>query len=89
MKRFLEWWRNGPPLHIHFIDSDKETNPLAERAIDSLQRANATLERTLALVNDLQTQLALLRSELAAYAVSSMDEDVQVAELERMRERTL
>ena len=93
MKRFLEWflewWHNGPPMHIHFVGPEADTNPLAERAIESLQRANATLERSLNLVNELHTQLAQLRSELAAYAVSYMDEDAQVAELERMRGKTL
>ena len=69
----------------HFAVPGKETNPLAEQAIDCLQGATKSLEHSLNLINELQTQLSRVHAELAAYAVSSMDEYVQVAELERMR----
>jgi hypothetical protein len=85
MKRFLEWWRGRPQLRLHFVVPGKETNPLAEQAIDCLQQATKSLEHSLGLVNELQTQFCRVQAELAAYTVSSMDEDVQVAELERMR----
>jgi hypothetical protein len=87
MKRFLGWLRRSPRLHVHFVEAKHDTNPLAQEAIESLQKTIKALESTLDLVSRLQTQLACARSELGAYALSCMDEDAQIAELERMRER--
>jgi hypothetical protein len=72
-------------MHIHFVEPRKRTNPLAEKAIESLNQATKSLEHSLDLVNELQNQLARVRSELTAYAASCMDEDAQIIELERMR----
>ena len=74
-----------PQLHVHFVEPGKETNPLAEQAIDSLKRTLGTLESAICLVNKLQDDLARVRAELAAYAAVCMEPDAQVAELERMR----
>ena len=82
MKRFWAWLRR-PQLHIQFVD----TNPLAQQAIDGMKGPLETLHRSLALVNELQLQLARVREELTAYAAASMDPDAQVAELERLRLR--
>jgi hypothetical protein len=73
MKRFLEWWRGRPHLLVHFVEPGKETNPLAEQAIECLQQATKSLEHAVGLVNELQTQLTSVRSELIAHAVSCMD----------------
>jgi len=84
MKRFLAWWRR-PQLHIYFVEPGKRTNPLAEQAVESLQRANESLESAVVLVNRLLDDLTRARAELAAYAAAAMEPDMQVAELERMR----
>jgi hypothetical protein len=86
MKRFWAWLRR-PQLHIQFVEPGKDTNPLAEQAIDAMKGTLATLHRSLALVYELQVQLARVREELTAYAASSMEPDAQVAELKRLRER--
>ena len=85
MKRFLAWWNRRPLLHVHFVRPGQETNPLAEQAVESLKQAVARLSRTVDLVEELQRELARLRDELAAYAAASMEQDAQVAELERLR----
>jgi hypothetical protein len=43
MKRFLAWLHR-PHLHVHFVEPGKETNPLAERAIESLKQTLGTLQ---------------------------------------------
>jgi capsule polysaccharide export protein KpsE/RkpR len=72
-------------MHIHFVEPRKRTNPLAEQAVESLQRANEGLESAVALVNKLLDNLVRVRAELARLCRSSMKPDPQVAELERMR----
>jgi hypothetical protein len=67
------------------VEPGKETNPLAEQAIDSLKRTLGTLESAIGLVNRLQDDVARVRAELVAYAAVGMEPDAQVTELERMR----
>ena len=84
MKRFLAWLHR-PHLHVHFVEPGKETNPLAEQAIDSLKMTLGALESAIGLVNKLQDDLARVRAEVAAYVAGCMEPEAQVAELERMR----
>jgi hypothetical protein len=56
---------------------------MAGQAIEGLQQATKSLEQwnsRSAMVNELQTRLASVRSELTAYAEGCMDDDLQVAE---------
>jgi hypothetical protein len=80
---FTSWCR--PKFEIHFVEPAKETNPIAQQAIEGLQKAIENLQRSLAFVEELRDELARVRSELAAYAVGCMDADAQIAKLERMR----
>jgi hypothetical protein len=84
MKRWTGFWQRVPRLRVILVRLGRETNPLAEQIMESLQKSTATLEHTVALVGELQKMLDRAREELTAYAATCIEPDAQVAELERL-----
>jgi hypothetical protein len=103
MKRWRGLWQRVPRLRVTLVRPGRETNPLAEKVMEELQRATVgwqssneilrssseALSDALRQIDGLQTQLDRFREESLAYFLGSMEEDAQVVELERLWTREM